>query len=225
MNWLNTISGNQPAYNLTRQPYPGDPYRNTYKMTLWPEEESWQLGEVNRFRHKDTKYFLPSEDEWYKSIYHANNGPTADYWDYGHGSNEKPDGIDFSGDPDYDMVFKERDYSPFPQAVHEAVIASPYGTVGQTGNRFGYLESAFDGINDVAGEYVTARGGIYYASETYLRSSSRNLLNPTQDTTNIWMGFRVASVVPEPSPALLLGSGILSLFALLRLRKSTRNSK
>ena len=33
-------------------------------------------------RNAGAKWWLPSEDEWYKAAYHKNDGVTGNYWDY-----------------------------------------------------------------------------------------------------------------------------------------------
>jgi hypothetical protein len=80
VNWLNTSTGHQAAYQLT----------GVTALTLWSSGDAWQLGGENLYRHKDAYYFLPSEDEWYKAAYHQNTGVNADYWDYATGSNTIP---------------------------------------------------------------------------------------------------------------------------------------
>ena len=33
-------------------------------------------------RNPGAKWFLPSENEWYKAAYHKNDGVTGNYWNY-----------------------------------------------------------------------------------------------------------------------------------------------
>ncbi len=59
VNWLNTSTGNQAAYNFV-----ADPLGLTFAV--------WSAGEAdgtNLFRHKDAVYFLPTEDEWVKAAF------------------------------------------------------------------------------------------------------------------------------------------------------------
>ena len=65
VNWLNTSTGHQVAYNLTFSTN-----SQTWSMALWGTDEAWQMGGQNLYRHKNAYYFLPSEDEWYKAAYH-----------------------------------------------------------------------------------------------------------------------------------------------------------
>ena len=100
VNFLNTSTGHQAAYQLT----------GVTSLTPWGAADAWDNDpgagvDLNLYRHKDAYYFLPSEDEWYKSAYHKKDGVTANYWDYAMGSNSVPDGIDFVEDPVFDSVF------------------------------------------------------------------------------------------------------------------------
>jgi formylglycine-generating enzyme required for sulfatase activity len=63
VNWLNTSSGYQVAYNLN--------YSGGWNIDPWSPSEAWQLGGQNLFRNKNAYYFLPSESEWYKAAYHT----------------------------------------------------------------------------------------------------------------------------------------------------------
>ena len=160
--------------------------------------------------------FLPSDDEWYKAAFHKNDGVTANYWDYATGSNAIPDGLDFNGDTTFDVVFQQDFNQGQPNAVTNVGLASPYGTMGQNGNVYEWQESAYDGVNDnlsSPNEFRALRGGSWQNTEASLRSSDRNDRIPPNSGYDY--GFRVASVVPEPSSALLLlGSG-----AMLALRR------
>lgn len=81
VNWLNVSTSHQAAYQLNA---------GATALTLWSSAQAWQLDGQNLYRHKDAYYFLPSEDEWYKSAYHKNDGVTANYWDYPTGTNGIP---------------------------------------------------------------------------------------------------------------------------------------
>jgi sulfatase modifying factor 1 len=41
-------------------------------------------------RNSLARWWLPSEDEWYKAAYHKNDGVTANYWDYPTATNSQP---------------------------------------------------------------------------------------------------------------------------------------
>ena len=194
VNWLNTSTGHQAAYNMT---FSG----GTWRMTLWSAGDAWQLGGENLYRHKEAYYFLPSEDEWYKAAYHKNDGVTANYWDYPTANNSVPTWV-VSGTGAGAAVYK---FAISPAAVDNDGGLSAYGTRGQGGNVREWQESAFDGINDSQSEFRAIRGGIWSDPEAFLRSSARGLDGPS--TSYSVVGFRVASI-PEPSTAVLILSGL-----------------
>lgn len=85
-----------------------------------------------------------------------------------------------------------------------------YGTMAQSGNVSEWTESAVDGINDDIGESRVVRGGSW-------QTGIESLLGPEGAGAN-WpsfqngiLGFRVASVIPEPTTFTLLSLGTLAL--------------
>jgi hypothetical protein len=84
--------------------------------------------------------------------------------------------------------------------------------MGQGGNVGEWNETAYDGINNTAGEVRELRGGYYHSDDSrVLGASVRNdSVNPTGGLVDL--GFRVASV-PEPSSLslLVLGGAVVAL--------------
>ena len=60
VNFLNTNSAKTAAYDLSFS-------NGSWSMALWSSEQAWTAGGTNLYRNKDAFYFLPSENEWYKS--------------------------------------------------------------------------------------------------------------------------------------------------------------
>jgi len=206
VNWLNTSTGHQAAYQLTVGPA---------LLTPWSSDQAWQLNGENLYRHKDAYYFLPSDNEWYKAAYHQNDGVTANYWDYATGSNTIPTPI-VSGTGTGTAVYSGVTVSPADVDNNGAL--SPYGTMGQNGNVSEWQESAYDGINDglpSLSEFRALRGGSWQNPEESLRASDRNDHAPSDSGYD--MGFRVASVAPEPSRVMLMLAG--ASIMLLRRRR------
>ena len=153
-----------------------------------------------------TIYVLPSEDEWFKAAYLKSDG--SGYTTYATG-NSTPDGIDSSGDTDYDSVFNDGFNNGAPLSVGGGTEENN-GTYDMGGNVWEWGESAFAGGEPTGGESRVLRGGSWNRSSNLLQSSSRfDELNP--DFEYFTYGFRVASVsvVPEPSSVGLLVIGAM----------------
>jgi len=199
VNWLNTSKGYQAAYQLNPT--------NT-ALTPWSSGDAWQLDGENLFRHKDAFYFLPNEDEWYKSAFHKNNGVTADYWDYATASNTAPTAVangTTAGTAVYNFMGTQ------PALVNDAGGLSAYGTMAQNGNVTEWLENGSTPPNDSGSEGRTLRSGSRQDGEVALRSSF-SFTGGLPSAENSLIGFRVASV-PEPGSAGLLALGALGLLA------------
>ncbi|MCC7476265.1 MAG: SUMF1/EgtB/PvdO family nonheme iron enzyme [Pirellulales bacterium] len=160
-------------------------------------------------RQPGAKFFIPTEDEWYKAAYHDKNaGLAATYFDYPTGTNAVP-GNDISeatnagnnanyyfggyliGSPYYRTVFGEFELSD-----------SPYGTFDQGGNVWEWNETK------VASSSRGVRGGSF-ALSNFLHASYRSSPDPTYEVDNV--GFRVASLIPEPGSITLCMAGVLML--------------
>ena len=187
VNWLNTSQGYPPAYRFSAQPGEED-YHTSETITLWSSEEAWQLGGENLFRHKDARYFLPSEDEWYKAAYY--DGRTNTYFDYATGSDTAPRTV-ASGKLANTAVYA-RQFSKGPADIKNAGGLSPYGTMAQNGNAQEWTESGFEAPSDSAEERRTVRGGGW--SYGGVRATYRRRASPSISLSQA--GFRVAAV-PE----------------------------
>jgi len=198
VNWLNTSSGYQAAYNMSWN-------GSAYTMNLWNSSEAWKNGGVNLYRHSNARYFLPNENEWYKAAYYNPNNNT--YSLYPTQSNIAPLPVS-AGSSDFTSVFSpDPSVNQFlvPADIENAGGPSFYGTVGQGGNMVERLESASDGSNDNPGENRSARGGSFFQETFLLESTSRESHTPE---SQFWsLGFRIASV-PEPSALSLFAVGL-----------------
>ena len=203
VNWLNTSTGHQPAYNLSGA-----------SLSLWPSADAWQAGGENLYRHKDAYYFLPSENEWYKAAYYS---PAGVYYNYPTGSDSAPGAV--AGGTGAGTAVYGHPLSHGPADIGSAGGLSPYGTMGQGGNVWEWMESAFDLVNDSGSEDRGVRGGYWGGPALYLGSSYRYFIGVVPSFENESLGFRVAAV-PEP----LESAGVIGLaalgFALWRRRGS-----
>lgn len=201
VNWLNESTGHTRAYKFDDQ---GD-------FQLWqPGDPGYDP--TNLYRNRKARYFLPSINEWHKAAYY--DPFSGAYYDYPTGSDSVPDGIDFVGDSDFDAIFDDGGNQLGPNEITNVGIASPYGTFGQGGNVSEWEETSSDLLNDSPGKSRGFRGGSWGTGQTVLLAENRNGIGPLVEITSF--GFRVGSVVPEPSSIALL---FLSVPVLRLLRR------
>ena len=200
VNFLNTSTGNTAAYDLTFS-------NGSWSMALWSSEQAWTAGGTNLYRNKDAFYFLPSENEWYKAAYY--NAAGSNYFLYPTTSTNVPSPV-ASGTNANTAVYAQT-VEQGPAAVNLAGGLSAYGTMGQGGNVWEWMETAADGTNTTSDENRNLRGGTFALTADPMRSVEFRSFGPASD--NITFGFRVASV-PEPSTyaLLLLGAGAMYLW-------------
>jgi len=178
VNWLNTSTGNTPAY----------------KFDGAGNFQLWQAGDVgfdasNLYRNSEAQYFLPSLDEWYKAAYFDPNGGV--YYDYPTGSDTAPVPV-ASGTLPGTAVYANS-FATGPAEITQAGGLSPYGTIGQGGNAYEWEETDFDLVNDSTTSFRGLRGGTWSDNDELLSSSFRAFLGPTFEISSF--GFRVASKV------------------------------
>ena len=169
-------------------------------------------------RKPAAKYFVPSEDEWYKAAYYDPDYTpyTSIYYDYPTNTNVGPSNDVVDPDPGNNANFRFDDWtvgSPYwTTAVGEFENSdSPWGTFDQGGNVWEWNEAAISTSRGVRG------GSFGYShgdSRFYLLSAYRSSKTPTYEDE--FVGFRVAT----PEPATL---GLLALGGLALLRKRRRS--
>lgn len=172
-------------------------------------------------RNARAKWWLPSEDEWYKAAFHKNDGISGSYWDYATSSDtvpysDQPPGSD-APDPSNTANFFRNDRvangyddgyavagsfvppeNPLSDVGAYTFSTSPYGTFDQAGNIIEWNE--LPGVRGGAAVFNDFKG---------LHASLRGRSPRTKQDS--FTGFRVASIVPEPSTIVLLGLGVLLL--------------
>ena len=206
VNWLNTSKGFTSAYNLT---WSG----STWSMALWTATDAGYDAN-NEYRNSLAKYFLPSENEFYKAAFGKSDG--SGYYLYPTASDAAPTAVT-SGTTSGTAVYNQGWIPPGPASIYQAGGLSSYGTMGQGGNIQEWQESSSDGTNNNVGDQRMVRGGYWYGSSSdALDSSTRSSFGPSTDIVNL--GLRVAGVsgivpdnpaVPEPSTYALIGLGAL----------------
>jgi len=161
------------------------------------------------FRNSLAKYVIASSDEWYKAAYGKADG---NWSNFPNGTDSAPTAVAGGTDANTAVYSSPADR---PADIYSAGGLSEYGTMGQGGNVWEWNETAYDGINNTAGESRELRGGSWYDFSGSMDASSRIDDVPTNGYSVY--GFRVASV-PEPSAFSLLAIGLGGL-ALVWRRK------
>ena len=206
VNHLNISQGYNAAYKFGA-PVTGNPFG----FQLWnPTDAGYQAN--NPFRNTLAHYFLPTTDEWYKAAYGSLSGT---WFDYTTGSDTPP--IAVGGGTTPGTAVYGQPSSMGPSDVDNAGGLSAFGTIGQGGNVWEWMETNADGSNDTIEEFRERQGGAWdNPIEALATTWYDSGVNP--DHEHDLIGFRVASV-PEPSALSLLAIGLGGL-AMMRRRRS-----
>ena len=170
----------------------------------------------NIVRNLGARFWMPSEDEWYKAAYYKGGGRNAGYWDYPTLSDSAPSNVlGNPTDPGNSATYYNNGCtigSPYYRTevgAHEN-SGSAYDTFDQGGNVWEWNETVVKYANR------GLRGGDFGDGGSSLQASGRSYLTPHY--VEYYVGFRVAGVVPEPSPVIALACGLGSLLAFRRRR-------
>ncbi len=158
-----------------------------------------------------TIYALPTEDEWYKAAYYTGNA--GDPWSlYAHGADTAPtrgtaNGWNYRGSGVNDFATSSPNYT----------WQSGYGAEEQNAT-YNMMGNVWEWLEDAEG---VIRGGSYNSTLGMLGSSYRDGgFDPEYESNGI--GFRIVTVVPEPTSMAMLAMGGLGAW-LLRLTKLKRH--
>ncbi|MCI0334257.1 MAG: SUMF1/EgtB/PvdO family nonheme iron enzyme [Planctomycetes bacterium] len=186
-------------------------------------------------RNPGAKWWLPSEDEWYKAAYHKNDGATGNYWDYPTSTDAEPlsDQPPGSDAPDLSNTGNLRKYDGVANGYDDGFAVtgsasfnssqnyltnvaaytsalSPYGTFDQGGNVFEWNEAL------ISANLRGVRGGSWHGGSFNVHASNRSFGGPAVGSSII--GFRVATI-PEPATTCLGALGMVVILS-WRRRKS-----
>jgi formylglycine-generating enzyme required for sulfatase activity len=161
-------------------------------------------------RNADAIIFLTSEDEWYKAAYYDSSTLGYNPYPFADGFN----GADCVLPPGISGHSANCGYATPPYGALSDVGAytdspSEYATFDQGGNVWEWNES----VSTLFSRFL--RGGSFDFSSSTLAASSRNQYFPANANGNA--GFRIA-MIPEPTTALLLATGLAGLAAARRRR-------
>ena len=170
-------------------------------------------------REDDWQWAIPTEDEWYKSAYHRNDGDTGNYFGCPTSSDSAPGYVDqygnlvTTGDPFTEGGTDPGNYATYTGDLGPGGIgspyyrtevgewensANPYGTFDQGGNVREWTETIVDGWGRCL------RGGSYGNTGPWLRAWHRTHITPMGAGSGL--GFRLCQV-PGPSCVVILALG------------------
>lgn len=212
VNWLNTSTGHSPAYKFDAQG----------AFQLWTASD-FGYNPANQFRNTLAKYVLPSNDEWYKAAFY--NPATGTYFDFATGSNAMPTPTS-GGIAPGTAVYAVSPLSLGPAEINMAGGLSPYGTMGQNGNVYEWMETMsppFLGspTNSDPFAFRIIRGGDFSESQANSSLLSANpfiLGSGPPEFSYPFTGFRVVSLIPEPSSIVILAVGAMAASSVARAR-------
>ena len=141
VNWLNTSTGNTAAYK----------FDGSGNFQLWSAGDAGYDAN-NLFRNSLAKYVIASSPEWYKGAYGKADGSWSNF---PNGTDSAPTAV-ASGTAANTAVYNGQSG---PADIDNAGGLSAYGTMGQGGNVWEWMETAYDGTNNTAGENRELRGG------------------------------------------------------------------
>jgi formylglycine-generating enzyme required for sulfatase activity len=141
-------------------------------------------------RNPGARWWLPSEDEWYKA---AHYDPVAGlYYDYPTGSDSTPNNNLPTSDTGNSANFYDGEFAlgngfayPFTDVGAYTLSASPYGTFDQGGSVWEWSDTI------VLGSPRIERGGAFHIEANYMHAANRNWGPPAFFSDVV--GFRVAS--------------------------------
>ena len=178
-----------------------------------------ELLAVTRKSYADGgRYYIPTEDEWYKAAYHANDGATGNYFDYPTANNSAPSSelVDPDGgnNANFDEYTIDAPYFRTEAGEFESSL-SPYGTFDQGGNVREWNEAVI--LTDNRG----MRGGAFGDEADLLRADYRDSYGlPTSEDG--FTGFRIVEI-PEPASMAILALGGITVLMRRRRRQAPRD--
>jgi formylglycine-generating enzyme required for sulfatase activity len=171
------------------------------------------------------RFFIPSENQWYKAAYYRGGGTNAGYWAYATQSNTLPTSVTANATGDgfagssgnfanYNRVADWNGQDGNVTTVGTNGGPSAYGAFDMTGNL-----AEWNDLDSSSSSSRGLRGGGCFEFSSEMSSSSRYFFNTSDE--NDYLGFRVAmDPVPEPS-MMVIGTlfGLGGLMAKRRLKK------
>jgi formylglycine-generating enzyme required for sulfatase activity len=182
----------------------------TGAYTLINGQTSGAVPAVN----SNAKFFVPTEDQWYKAAYYKGGGRNAGYWNWATKSDEAPTPVTASsagvGSAGFNSTSNSANFNPGAGWGNPSVMLTTVGTNGRPSfygafDMSGNLSEWNDLTGAAGGTERGSRGGNYGSSSTDVSSSFRNPRPATAESA--FITFRIAAV-PEPSTWAMGAAGI-----------------
>jgi formylglycine-generating enzyme len=181
------------------------------------ESGAYAIGNgANEVRSPSARFFIPSEDEWYKAAYHKNDGVTGNYWDYptsrdvvsysdNPASLNTPDNANVANFLEDDSIsngynggYAVTDSPTFVNSQNYltdvgaySLAASPYGAYDQGGNVWEWNETV------IGATIRNQRGGSWRHPSQWLNAAFRRSSDPAIEFEDT--GFRVGALLDLPN--------------------------
>ena len=172
VNWLHNGQGAQGTPE-------GDTERGAYSVADGDSE----------IREPGARFFIPSDDEWYKAAYHQpfeEGGNPAGYWLYPTSGDSPPTpGIEANYDGAVGSIVPVNSYEP-----------NFRGLLNVAGNVWEFTEGGVGNPNDTFGR--GARGGFYGVPASFLRADNRGINISPPTVFGVGVGLRVAAAPEGP---------------------------
>jgi formylglycine-generating enzyme required for sulfatase activity len=168
-------------------------------------------------RNANAKFFIPTENEWYKAAYHDKNAGFADSYFYFPTHSNNPPGIDMTeitrpgnNANSYALGGIHPGYRITLVGEFE-LSQSPYETFDQGGNVEEWTEATA-----YLNSYRTVRGGSFTEGTGSIQSMTRRGIPTTIHYE--FTGFRIAAAAPVPEPTCLALFSIAAMMLGSRFR-------
>ena len=191
---------------------------------------------VSETRAGDARFFIPTENEWYKAAYHdpgteAEDGPPGDdnYWRYPMASDGVPTVATANANGDinnpgadianynFGAIWNGLNGNVTTVGSAGALSESFYGTSDQGGNTFEWTQTV------LSGSFLAVRGGSWSLNHNIMASTFQGFSDPTSESTT--SGFRVASPVSQAEVPTVSEWGLAAMALLILTAGTIVNSK
>ncbi len=193
VNWLNVVSGFEPAYKY--EYHPGDTeFRLGFSNQLWaPDDQGYNPD--NPYRNGMARFALPTLDEWHKAAFYDPEKGGDGYWEYSSATDDPAIPVASGTEPGTAVYNQPRPQGPAD--VTEGGSPSAYGVTGMGQNLQEILEDPYDGVKDTVQKDRNWRGGTWWLSQQFHGEDVTQVV--ALSTNNFRMAIRVVDLGEIPA--------------------------